>query len=64
VEDVKGIIAAAQTQDVKDLLTQATQEALDRDAFGAPWLWVRNDAGEEEPFFGSDRYGSSPSGDS
>jgi glutathione S-transferase kappa 1 len=41
---------------MKDLLTATTQEALDRGAFGAPWLWVTNEEGKSEPFFGSDRF--------
>ncbi len=55
-EEVDKIVEAAKSQEVKDLLTNDTQEALDRGAFGTPWLWVRNSAGKEEPFFGSDRY--------
>ncbi|KAF7355355.1 Glutathione S-transferase kappa [Mycena sanguinolenta] len=31
-------------------------EVLDQGAFGAPWLWVRDATGKEEPFFGSDRF--------
>ena len=54
-EQIEEILGAAKSQEVKDLLTSATQEALDRGAFGAPWLWVTNGAGKEEPFFGSDR---------
>lgn len=50
------ILAAAQTQEIKQLLTGATQEALVRGAFGAPWLWVTNGEGKGEPFFGSDRF--------
>lgn len=49
------ILAAAKSQEVKDALTKATKSALDKGAYGAPWLWVRNDKGEAEPFFGSDR---------
>lgn len=48
-------MAAATTQEVKDLLTAATGEALERGAFGAPWLWVTDGEGRGEPFFGSDR---------
>lgn len=51
------ILAAAKEQEVKDMLTASTQEALERGAFGAPWLWVTNGAGggKGEAFFGSDR---------
>lgn len=55
-EECEQILAAAKSQEAKDALTKATQSALDKGAFGAPWLWVRNDKGEAEPFFGSDRY--------
>jgi len=54
-DQVHEIMEAIKTQEVKDLLKQTTQEALDRGAYGAPWLWVRNSSGVEEPFFGSDR---------
>ena len=57
-EDVKKIVEAASSQEAKDNLKKATQEALDRGAFGAPWIWVTNSKGEGEPFFGSDRYES------
>lgn len=40
----------------KDKLTANTQKVLDQGAFGAPWMWVQNSNGKEEPFFGSDRY--------
>lgn len=40
----------------KQRLNDNTKEALDRGAFGCPWFWVRNSKGDEEPFFGSDRY--------
>lgn len=55
-EGCEAILAAAQAQEVKDMLTGATQEALGRGAFGAPWLWVTNGEGKSEPFFGSDRF--------
>lgn len=49
-------MTAAETKEWKDKLLANTQEALDQGAFGAPWFWVRNAEGKEEPFFGSDRY--------
>lgn len=54
--DVKAIMAAAKTQEYKDKLTANTKAALDRGAFGAPWFWLTNDKGEQEPLFGSDRF--------
>lgn len=55
-DEVKTIVQATQTKEIKDLLRNTTQEALDRGAFGAPWIWVTNSAGKSEPFFGSDRF--------
>ncbi|KAK0711038.1 hypothetical protein B0H67DRAFT_646449 [Lasiosphaeris hirsuta] len=55
-EDVKALMAAAASQEVKDVLKATTQEAPERGAFGAPWLWATNSAGEAEPFFGGDRF--------
>ncbi|KAJ7194759.1 putative glutathione S-transferase kappa 1 [Mycena pura] len=54
--DVDAILAAAGQQQWKDCLLDNTKKALDLGAFGAPWMWVRNAQGEEEPFFGSDRF--------
>ena len=54
--EADAIIAAAGTDEWKKKLTANTQKVLDQGAFGAPWFWVRNGKGVEEPFFGSDRY--------
>ncbi|KAJ6780511.1 hypothetical protein PWT90_07335 [Aphanocladium album] len=40
----------------KDSVKKETDEALAKGAFGAPWIWVTNSKGQEEPFFGSDRF--------
>ena len=40
---------------MKEVLLATTKRAVDLGAFGAPWFWVTNDKGEQEPFFGSDR---------
>ncbi|KAH8909636.1 thioredoxin-like protein [Coniochaeta sp. PMI_546] len=56
LHEVDAIMQATQTKEMKDLLRTTTQQALDRGAFGAPWIWVTNSAGESEPFFGSDRF--------
>lgn len=53
---VREIIDLANSPEYKQLLNDKTKEALDRGAFGCPWYWVTNSKGEEEPFFGSDRY--------
>lgn len=54
--EVKSILNAASTPKFKQALTANTQTALDKGAYGAPWFWVKNKEGKEEPFFGSDRY--------
>lgn len=54
-EQIEDILKAMQEKEWKDKLLANTQKVLDQGAFGAPWFWVRNAEGEEEPFFGSDR---------
>lgn len=54
--DVKKIMECANSAPYKQLLNDKTKEALDRGAFGCPWFFVRNSKGDEEPFFGSDRF--------
>ncbi|KAJ5569598.1 uncharacterized protein N7459_009028 [Penicillium hispanicum] len=55
-QEVKEILAAAASPEYKQALTATTQIALDKGAYGAPWFWVQNQEGKEEPFFGSDRF--------
>lgn len=55
-QEVEAIMKATQEKEWKDKLLSNTQKVLDQGAFGAPWFWVRNAEGVEEPFFGSDRY--------
>ena len=55
LHEVDAILQATQTKEIKDKVRDTTQEALDRGAFGAPWIWATNSAGKSEPFFGSDR---------
>jgi glutathione S-transferase kappa 1 len=55
-EDTRQIVDGANSPAYKQRLNDSTKAALDRGAFGCPWFWVRNSRGEEEPFFGSDRY--------
>ncbi|KAI1878095.1 uncharacterized protein JN550_000277 [Neoarthrinium moseri] len=55
-QDVESIIKAAGEAKWKEGLKNAVDEALERGAFGAPWLWVTNSKGKSEPFFGSDRW--------
>ncbi len=58
-QDVSAILAGADDSETRDRFTACTREAIGRGAFGCPWMWVRNAAGQEEPFFGSDRFVSS-----
>ncbi|KAK3340216.1 thioredoxin-like protein [Neurospora tetraspora] len=57
-QQVEEIIKGTETPQVKEALKKATQEALDKGAFGNPWFWVTADDKKEkgEPFFGSDRF--------
>lgn len=50
------MLQAAGTSEVKQMVQANTDAALKRGAYGNPWLWVRNKDGQEEPFFGSDRF--------
>lgn len=52
-EDVRRIMEARGS--MKESVKKLTGEAVERGAFGAPWLWVTNGEGKAEAFFGSDR---------
>jgi len=55
-EDVEKIIKAGTDPVWKQKLNEQTKMLVEeKGAFGAPWWWVRNGEGREEPFFGSDR---------
>lgn len=49
--DGGALLAAIETQDVKDALVASTQEAVERGAFGAPTFFVNG----SEMFWGNDR---------
>lgn len=55
-DEARKVMAGANSAPYKQQLNDNTKEALDRGAFGCPWFFVRNSKGQEEPFFGSDRY--------
>jgi hypothetical protein len=59
-DEAREVMSNANSAPYKQRLNDNTKEALDRGAFGCPWFSVRNSKGEEEPFFGSDRYVPSP----
>ncbi|KAH5280139.1 glutathione S-transferase kappa [Parastagonospora nodorum] len=54
--EVRDILEKANSAPYKQRLNDNTKEALDLGAFGCPWHVLRNSKGEEEPFFGSDRF--------
>ncbi|KAF2270925.1 glutathione S-transferase kappa 1 [Lojkania enalia] len=53
---IREIFEKASSPDWKKKLNDNTDEALSHGAFGCPWFWVKNAVGDEEPFFGSDRF--------
>ncbi|TGO60014.1 hypothetical protein BCON_0039g00450 [Botryotinia convoluta] len=55
-KEVQEIMQKATEKEWKDKLLENTKDALEKGAFGAPWMWVRNAEGKEESFFGSDRF--------
>ncbi|KAG9187726.1 hypothetical protein G6011_05597 [Alternaria panax] len=55
-DEAKEVLAKANSPPYKQMLNDNTKQALDHGAFGCPWFFVRNSKGEEEPFFGSDRF--------
>ncbi|KAK9781890.1 hypothetical protein SCAR479_01761 [Seiridium cardinale] len=54
--EVEDILKAANEEKWKGALKTTVEEALERGAFGTPWIWATNSKGEGEPFFGSDRW--------
>ena len=55
--EIDAILAGAARKEYKDLLTAQTKMVVEKmGAFGAPWFWLRNGEGVEEPLFGSDRF--------
>ena len=54
-EDAQKAVDGANSKEYKTKLNNNTDDALKKGAFGAPWFWVTNKDGKEEPFFGSDR---------
>jgi glutathione S-transferase kappa 1 len=59
-DEAREVIKNANSAPYKQRLNDNTKEALDHGAFGCPWFIVRNSKGDQEPFFGSDRYVPSP----
>uniref|UniRef100_A0AC34QIL4 Glutathione S-transferase kappa n=1 Tax=Panagrolaimus sp. JU765 TaxID=591449 RepID=A0AC34QIL4_9BILA len=51
----KQLLEQANSDDIRDLLKQRTEEAVASGAFGAPWIVVHEPGKPEKTFFGSDR---------
>ena len=55
-DEVRAILEGGTTPKYKKMLTDQTAMIVAKGAFGAPWYFVTNKEGQEEPFFGSDRF--------
>ena len=55
-DETTQIIEGGTSPRYKKMLTEETAKLVERGAFGAPWFFVTNKGGKQEPFFGSDRY--------
>lgn len=55
--DARGLLTTAQSDAVKQGLTQATSAVVERGAFGIPTMWVCRDGKPDEMFFGKERLG-------
>lgn len=55
-DEVAKIMEGGTSPKYKKMLTDQTAMVVAKGAFGAPWYFVKNKDGKEEPFFGSDRF--------
>ena len=55
--DASALLAAAQSDAVKQGLTEATTAVVERGAFGIPTMWVCREGKPDEMFFGKERLG-------
>lgn len=55
--DPAAMFDAAQSEPVKQGLTEATSAVVQRGAFGIPTMWVRREGRPDEMFFGKERLG-------
>ncbi|MGY6551604.1 MAG: DsbA family protein [Erythrobacter sp.] len=55
--DAAALLAAAQSDAVKQGLTEATSAVVERGAFGIPTMWVCREGKPDEMFFGKERLG-------
>ncbi|KAE9550318.1 hypothetical protein FO519_006478 [Halicephalobus sp. NKZ332] len=49
------LLKESNTTEIKELLKQRTDEAIESGAFGAPWIVIREPGKPDKTFFGSDR---------
>lgn len=50
------ILKQGVSEEIKEKLKEATEDAKTRGAFGAPTIFVKTEDGKEEIYFGSDRF--------
>lgn len=55
-DEINSIMEGGTSPKYKKMLTDQTAMVVAKGAFGAPWYFVTNKEGKEEPFFGSDRF--------
>lgn len=55
--DPAALLDAAQSDEVKQGLTEATSAVVERGAFGIPTMWVRREGQPDAMFFGKERLG-------
>ncbi|CAD6195610.1 unnamed protein product [Caenorhabditis auriculariae] len=53
--DIEGTLTESKSSEVANLLEENISTAVDQGAFGAPWIVVHDDNGDEHYIFGSDR---------
>ncbi|KAE9547519.1 hypothetical protein FO519_009271 [Halicephalobus sp. NKZ332] len=54
--EIGKILEFSQTPEIKDLLKERTNEALESGAFGAPWIILKQEGKKDSVFFGGDRF--------
>lgn len=55
--EAKTVLERSTSAEVKKLLAEKTNEAMDAGAFGLPWFVATNSKGEKEGFWGFDHIG-------
>ncbi|KAI6186335.1 Glutathione S-transferase kappa [Aphelenchoides besseyi] len=55
ISNVEKLIQQSEEQSVGDEYRKYTNEAVDSDAFGLPWILLQNEGQKPKKFFGTDR---------